>query len=111
MRKYKFLISFLCELPLILRDCRKRRNVLEIFARYIEFERDWPVFTRWTVNLKKKYFSSFMDFFGKTYSIILLGVDSTINLIKIIDAIFEKTGIFIFLFLCELPLILGVGEN
>ena len=52
-----------------------------------------------------------MDFSGKTDIIILLGVDSrpTINLIKIIDAIFEKTVIFIFLFLCELPLILGEG--
>ena len=28
---------------------------------------------------------------------------------KIVDAIFEKIGIFIFLFLCELPLTLGVG--
>ena len=60
----------------------------------------------------KKYFSSFMDFFGKTDSIILLGVESITNLqnlIKIVDAIFEKIGIF--LFLRELPLILGVGEN
>ena len=52
-----------------------------------------------------------MDISEKTDSIILLGVDSTINLIKIIDAVFEKTGIFIFLFLCELQLILGVGKN
>ena len=41
----------------------------------------------------KKYFSTFMDFFGKTDSIMLLGVDSTINLIKIVDAISEKIGI------------------
>ena len=30
-------------------------------------------------------------------------------MIKIVDAIFEKIEIFIFLFLCELQLILGVG--
>ena len=57
-----------------------------------------------------------MDFAEKTDSIILLGVESAINLwnlIKIVDAIFEKNGIFFFLFLCELPvlLILGLGEK
>ena len=53
-----------------------------------------------------------MDFFGKTDSIILLGVKTTINpqnSIKIVDEIFEKTGIFIFLFLCELSLISGAA--
>ena len=52
-----------------------------------------------------------MDFFGKTDSIIVLGVECTINpqnLIKIFVAIFEKFEILIF-FLCELPLSLGVG--
>ena len=53
-----------------------------------------------------------MDFSGKTDSIILLGLESNTklsNLMKIVDAILEKIGIFIFLFLCELLLILVVG--
>ena len=48
---------------------------------------------------------------GKADSVILLGFEYTINpqyLNKIIRAIFEKIEILIF-FLCELPLILGLG--
>ena len=48
---------------------------------------------------------------GKADSVILLGFECTINpqnLIKIVRAIFEKFEILSF-FLCELPLILGVG--
>ena len=50
-------------------------------------------------------------FLGKADSVILLGIECTINaqnLIKIVVAIFEKINFFYF-FLCELPLILGVG--
>ena len=47
---------------------------------------------------------------GKADSVILLGFECTINpqnLIKIVEAIFEKIKMFNF-FSCELPLILGV---
>ena len=47
----------------------------------------------------------------KADSVILLGFDCTINsqnLIKIVGVIFEKIKILNF-FLCELPLILGLG--
>ena len=50
---------------------------------------------------------------GKADSVVLLGLECTINsqnLINIVGAIFEKIKFFNF-FLCELPLILGVGEK
>ena len=49
---------------------------------------------------------------GKVDSVILLSFECTINphnSNKIVIEIFEKFEIIIFL--CELPLILGVGEN
>ena len=62
----------------------------------------------------KLFFSSFWDFPDKTNNVLLdFDCRTTINpenLIKIVGAIFEKIKIFNF-FSCELPLILGVGEN
>ena len=81
----------------------------------IEFEQDWPVVLGAILadgQKIKNYFSSFRDFSGKADSLILLGFECTINpqnLMKIVRAIFEKFKILIFFFLCELPLILGVG--
>ena len=52
-------------------------------------------------KLKNNFLVSWI-FSEKTDSIILLGVETTINpqnFIKIVDAIFMKIGIFIFLFL------------
>ena len=83
----------------------------------IECEREWSVglgATLGDVQKIKNYFSSLRDFFPrKADSVILLGFECrpTINpqnLIKIVGAIFEKFKIFNF-FLCELPLILGLG--
>ena len=53
-------------------------------------------------------------FSGKANSVILLSFECAINpqnLIKIVAAIFEKIEILNFFLACELPLILGVGEN
>ena len=50
---------------------------------------------------------------GKADSIILLGfecISNPQNLMKIVRAIFEKVEILIF-FLCELPLILRIGQK
>ena len=50
---------------------------------------------------------------GKADSVILLGFECTINTLnlnKIVKAIFEKIEILNF-FLCELPLILGVARK
>ena len=60
---------------------------------------------------KKYIFPVSGIFSGKAVSVTLLGFEYTINLqnlIKIVGVIFEKIKFF---FLCELPLILGVGEN
>ena len=79
-----------------------------------ELEQDWSVGLGAILDDGQKiknYFPSFRDFPGKAESVILLGFECTINsqnLIKIVRAIFEKFEILIF-FLCELPLILGVG--
>ena len=62
------------------------------------------------IKLKNMFLVSRI-FPGKADSVILLGFECTTNsqiLIKIVKAIFEKIEILIF-FLCELPLILGVG--
>ena len=69
----------------------------------------WP----WLRRRKKNIFSVSRIFPGKVYSIIQLGFECTINpqnLFKIVGVIFQKIEILIFL-LCELPLILVVGEN
>ena len=65
-----------------------------------EFGQDWSVDLGTTLGDGQKiknYFSSFMDFFGKTDSAILLGFESTINpqnLIKIIRATFLENRTF-----------------
>ena len=78
----------------------------------IEFEQHWSVGLGVTLRDRQKiknYFSNLKDFPAKFASITLLGFECTINpqnLIKIVGAIFEKINFF---FLCELPLILGLG--
>ena len=81
----------------------------------IEFERDWSVGLDATLRERQKiknHFPSFRFFFsGKANSVILLNFECTINpqnLIKIVEAIFEKIK-FLICFSCELCLILGVG--
>ena len=77
--------------------------------------RDWPVGLDATLGDERKLKKIFLVsgiFPEKAYSVILLGFERTINtqnLIKIVVAIFEKK--FLIFFSCELPLILGVGEN
>ena len=81
---------------------------------YTEFERDWRIGLGPALGDGKKFKSIFPVsgiFPRKFASITLLGFEYTINpqnLIKIVGAIFEKIIFFIF-FLCELPLILGLG--
>ena len=61
-----------------------------------KFEQDWSFGLGATLGdcqIIKNYFSSFSDFPGNTDSVILLGIECTINpqnLIKIVRAIFEK---------------------
>ena len=115
--KMKILIFFLCELPLILRVDRKRQNELEIFARGTQISNLNEIgqlvqALRYATDRKLKYISLVSGIFpGKVDSVILMGVECTINpqnLIKIVAVIYEKIIIFNF-FECELPLILGVG--
>ena len=66
-----------------------------------------------SINRYDLFFFSFENFPGIADSVILFRFECTINLqnfMKIVEAIFEKTKIFIF-FLCELPLILRVGRK
>ena len=71
MRKSKFYIFFLCELPLILGVARKRKEQVEDIYKGtadIEFEQDGSVGLG--ANLAdgqeiKSYLSSFRDFSGK----------------------------------------------
>ena len=78
---------------------QKQKNGLEIFERYIEFERDWSVGLGATLGHGQKIKNYFFQFEGNTDSVILLGFECTIkpqNLIKIVRAIFEKFDILIF---------------
>ena len=83
-----------------------------------EFEQDWSVGLGATLGDGQKiknYYSSFRNFSGKSRwcHIVGLRMYCTINpenLFKIVGAIFDKTEILNF-FLCELPLILGVGKK
>ena len=96
--KMKMLHFFLCELPLILRVDRKKKQAGDICKGTldIESERDRPVGLASTLGGGEKItnlFYSFRDFFGKVDSVILLGFEYTTNpenLIKIAIAIFEK---------------------
>ena len=100
-------------------DRKKKR------ARYIckgtlaiEFERDWSVGLGATLGdaTDRKFKTIFLVsgiFPGKANSVILFGFACTINpqsLIKIVGAVLRKSKFLIFS-LCELPLILGVGEK
>ena len=105
MRKSKFYIFFLCELPLILGVARKRKAQAEDIYKGtpdIEFEQDGSVGLGAILadgQKIKNYLFSFRDFPGKDDSVILLGFECTINpqnLIKIVRAIFEKFEILIF---------------
>ena len=91
---------------------RTGRRYLQGYSRY----RIWTRLVSWfrcyfswrTAKFKTIYLVSGI-FSGKAKSVILLGFECTINpqiLIKIVRAIFEKID---FCFLCELPLILGLG--
>ena len=65
-----FIFFFLCELPLILRVDRKRKNEHNFCKGTldIEFERDWSFGLGVTLGGEQKiknYFSSFRDFSGK----------------------------------------------
>ena len=70
----------------------------------IEFERDWSVGLDATLGDGQKiknYFSSFRDFPEKADSVILLGLECTINpqnLMKIVAAVFWEIRNFNFLF-------------
>ena len=70
LRKYKFLFFFLCELPLILRVDRKRKQRARDICKGTlgnEFERDWSVGLCATLGYGheiKNSFSSFRDFSG-----------------------------------------------
>ena len=70
--KMKILNFFLCELPLILRVDRKRKERARNICKGtlgIEFERDWSFGLGATVGDEQKiknYFSSFRDFSGKS---------------------------------------------
>ena len=108
---------FLCELPLILGVTRKRKEQAEDICKGtpdIEFEQDWSVDLGAILATGTKSKSIFLVsgiFSGRSDSVILMGFELTRNpqnLIKIVRAIFEKFEKLIF-FLCELPLILGVG--
>ena len=82
---------------------------------YIEFDRDWWIGLGPALGNGKDLKNIFPVsgiFPGKFASITLLGFECTINpqhLMKIVVAIFEK--IKIIFFLCELPLILGLGRK
>ena len=64
--------GFLCELPLILGEARKRKEQAEDICKGtpdIEFEQDWSVGLGAILadgQKIKKYFSSFRDFSGKS---------------------------------------------
>ena len=72
MRKSKFTIFFLCELPLILGVARKRKKQAEDICKGtpdIEFEQDWSVGLGAILaegQKIKSYFSSFREFSGKS---------------------------------------------
>ena len=85
---------------------RKRKTELELFARGlldIECERDWPVGLGSTLgdgqNIKN-YFSSFRDFFFREKPIVSycwgshIATINPLNLIKIVQVIFEKIKVF-----------------
>ena len=80
---------------------------------HMVFERDWWIGLGPALGDGKhlKYIFPVSGIFpGKADSVILLGFECTINtqnLTKIVGAILEKIKIFI-IFLCELPLILGL---
>ena len=91
----QFIISFLCEIPLVLRVDKKGQGNICKETPDIEFEQDWSVGLGATLCDKQKiknYFSSIKNFFsGKADSAILLGIECTINpqnLNKIVRAIF-----------------------
>ena len=89
------------------------RNICK-WILYIGFYRDWWVALGPALGDEKKNIFPVSGIFpGKADIFILLGFEYTINpqnLIKIVGTIFEKIKILNF-FLCELSLILGVGEN
>ena len=68
MRKSKFKIFFLCELPLILGVAPKRKEQAEDICKEtpdIEFEQDWSFTLDATLGDRekiKKYYSSYKDF-------------------------------------------------
>ena len=72
MRKSKFFIFFICELPLILGVARKRKEQEEdicMGTSDIEFQKDWSVGLGAILAQGQKiknYFSSFRDFSGKS---------------------------------------------
>ena len=77
----------------------------------IEFWQDWTVGLGATLRERQKiknYFSSFKDFSGESRCWASNVLINTQNLNKIVRAIFEKIDFF---FLCELPLILGLGRK
>ena len=115
----KIVNFFLCELPLILRVDRKRKNELKIFARGPQISNVNGIVQlvsalRQATNRKLKNIFLVSGIFpGIADSVILFGFECTINpenLITIVGAIFEKMKI-LNLFICELPLILRVDRK
>ena len=106
-------IAILPSLLMSLESKKGDRKYLQGDSRYRISTRLVSWFWRyvtWQTKLKTIFLVSRI-FSGKADSIILLGFECTINpqnLIKIVGAIFEKIKIKFF-FLCELPLILGLG--
>ena len=80
MRKSKFKIFYLCELPLISGVARKRKKQAEYICKGttdIEFEQDWSVSLGAILaegQKIKSYFSSFRDFSGKSQYCHIVGL-------------------------------------
>ena len=111
---------FLCELPLIFGVDRKRKNELKIFAggpqisNVNEIGQLVQALRQATDRKLKTIFLVSGIFPGKTDSVILLGLECTINpqnLIKIVGAIFEKINFFNFLLMCTTLNFRGRGKT
>ena len=114
------ILFFLCELPLILRVDRKRKNGLEIFSRGTQISNVNEIgqlvqaLRQATGRKLKTIFLVSGTFSGKADNVILVSFECTIrpqNLIKIIGAISEKITIFKFILMLTTLNFRGRGKS